>query len=140
MLFQLLELEFRIWTLIPSIYPPFVFGAEVLFKKIYEHLRFELCSSRTLACNCPFQSSNEDWARVLNFHLLETGVHRKNDRIKISQFTKFMVLSLDSNHVEGFQKHGKIETLYGFGGRHLRIRDFCMEFGRPSTGHSLVTT
>ena len=53
----------------------------------------------------------------------------------------FEVLSLDHNHVEGFQKlEKKLETLYGFGGRHLRIRDFCMEFGRPLTGHSLVTT
>ena len=25
------------------------------------------------------------------------------------------------------------------GGRNLRIRDICMEFGQPLTGHSLVT-
>ena len=74
----------------------------------------------------------------LNFHLI--GVHRKKDDIKISQFTKFEVLSLDCNHVEGFQKAKKLETLYGYGGSHLRIRDICMEFGRPLTGHSLVTT
>ena len=29
----------------------------------------------------------------------------------------------------------RILSLYGFGGRHLRIRDVCMEFGRPLTGH-----
>ena len=28
-----------------------------------------------------------------------------------------------------------LQTLYVFGGRHLRIRDICMEFGRPLTGH-----
>ena len=30
------------------------------------------------------------------------------DHIKISQFTKFEVLSLDCNHVGGLQKLGKI--------------------------------
>ena len=68
----------------------------------------------------------------------EIGVLHKKDHIKISQFTKFEVVSLDCNHGEGFQKIEKLETLYGLGGRHLRIRDICMEFGRPLTGHSLV--
>ena len=62
------------------------------------------------------------------------------DHIKISQFTKFVVLSSDCDHVEGFQKSEKLETFYGFGERHLRIRDICMELGLPLTGHSLVTT
>ena len=48
--------------------------------------------------------------------------HHKKDHIKICLFTKFEVLSLDCNHVEGFQKSEKIETLYGFGGPYLRIR------------------
>ena len=39
----------------------------------------------------------------LNFDLSENGVHHKKDHIKISQFTKFEVLLLDCNHVEGFQ-------------------------------------
>ena len=32
----------------------------------------------------------------------------KKDHIKISQFTKFEVLSLDCNHVEGYKKSEKI--------------------------------
>ena len=64
----------------------------------------------------------------------------KEDHIKISRFTKFEVLSLDCDHVERFQKSEKLENLYGFEGRHLRIRDICMKSGRPLTGHSLVTT
>ena len=56
----------------------------------------------------------------------------------MSQFTKFEFLSLDCNYAEGFGKLERSETLYGFGGRCLRIRDICMEFGRPLTGHSLV--
>ena len=44
----------------------------------------------------------EAWHEFLSFHLI--GVHRKKDHIKISRFTKFEVLSLDCNHVEGFQK------------------------------------
>ena len=67
-------------------------------------------------------------------------MHHKKDHIEISQFAKFGVLSLDRNHGKGFQKSKTLETLYGFGGRHLRIRDICMEFGRPLIGHSLVTT
>ena len=39
---------------------------------------------------------------------METG-----DEFKISWFTKFGVVSLDFNHVEGFQKSEKLETLYG---------------------------
>ena len=46
---------------------------------------------------------------------------------------------LEYNHVEGFKKIGKIKD-FGFEGRHLRIRDICMEFVQPLTGHSLVTT
>ena len=88
--------------------------------------------------NCPFRSSNGDSGQVSK--LLEIGVHHKNDHIKISQFTKCEVLSLDCNHVEGVQKSEILQTLYGIGGSHLRIRDICMEFGRPLTGHSLVTT
>ena len=34
-------------------------------------------------------------------------VHHKKDHIKISQFTKFEVLLLDYNRVEGFQKSVK---------------------------------
>ena len=72
----------------------------------------------------------------LYFHQSEIGVLHKKGHIKISQFTKFEVLSLDCNHVEGFQISEKLETLCGFGGRHRG--DICMEFGRPLTGHSLV--
>ena len=36
-------------------------------------------------------------------------------------------------------KLGK-EIVRGFEGRHLRIRDICIEFERPLTGHRLVTT
>ena len=42
----------------------------------------------------------------LNQHLIRDWI--KKDRIKISQFTKFEVLPLDCNYVEGFQKSGKI--------------------------------
>ena len=45
----------------------------------------------------------------------EIGVHHKKNHMKISQFTKFEVLSFDCNHVEGFQKSEKLEPLYGFG-------------------------
>ena len=75
--------------------------------------------------------SNGDWDEFLNFLFQsEILVHHNKDHIKISHFTKFEVLSLDCNPVEG---------LYGFGGRHLRIRDICMEFRRPLKGHSIVT-
>ena len=66
--------------------------------------------------------------KFLNFHSIRKSVHHKKDHIKISQFTKFEVLLLDCNHVEGFQKLEKLET-YGFGGHHLRIRGICMDFG-----------
>ena len=59
---------------------------------------------------------------------------------KAGQFIKFEVLSLDCIHVQGFQNSEKLETLYGFGGRHLRIKDICMEIGRLKTGRTLVTT
>ena len=78
----------------------------------------------------------------LNFHFNQKiGVHYKKDHIKVSQFTKFEVLLLDCNRGKGFQKSEKLETVVGFGGSHLRIiiRDICMEFGRPLTGHSLVS-
>ena len=48
---------------------------------------------------------------LLNFHLSEIGVNYKKGHIKISQFTKFDVLSLDFNHEESFQKSAKLETL-----------------------------
>ena len=41
------------------------------------------------------------------FILSEIGVHHKKDHIKISQFTKFEIVSLDCNHVEDFQNIGK---------------------------------
>ena len=50
----------------------------------------------------------------------------KKDHIKLLSLPKFEVVSLDCNHVEGFQKSEKLETLHGFWG--------------PLTGHSLVTT
>ena len=56
----------------------------------------------------------------------EIGVQHKKDHTKISQFTKFEVLSLGCNHVQGRSKIGKIGD--------------CMEFGGPLTGHSLVIT
>ena len=42
---------------------------------------------------------------VFNFHWSPS-----QDHIKISQFTKFEVLLLDCNHVEGFQISGKLVT------------------------------
>ena len=54
---------------------------------------------------------------------LKIGARHKKDHIKISQFTKFEVVSLDCNHVEGFQKSEK----------------FVWNWGRPLTAHSLVT-
>ena len=54
------------------------------------------------------------------------GVWNYNGELSVpefSQFTKSDVLSLDCDHVEGFQILDKLETLYGFGGWHLRIRD-----------------
>ena len=62
----------------------------------------------------------------LNFHFIRNWSPSQKDHIKIRQFTKFEVTSLDCNQVEGFQKLEK-------------IRDICMEIGRPSTSHSLVT-
>ena len=60
-------------------------------------------------CKLPVRSSKyyRDWGRVLN------GVHHKKHHVKISQITKFEVLLLDCNHVEDFQKLGKLETLTG---------------------------
>ena len=46
---------------------------------------------------------------------LELIKNWKEDHIKISRFTKFEVLSLDCDHVEGFQKSEILETLYAFG-------------------------
>ena len=71
----------------------------------------------------------------LTFHLIRKlkFITGKIILIKISQFAKFVILSLACNHVEGFQKPEKLQPLYGFGG-------LCMEFRRPLTGHSLVTT
>ena len=70
----------------------------------------------------------------------ERRLEDKKDHIKIRQFAKFEVLSLDCDHVDGFQISGKKETLHGFGSRHLIIREICMEFGRTLTGHCLVTS
>ena len=54
----------------------------------------------------------------------EVQIENGEDRIKIRQFTKFEVLSLNCNHEEGFQKSEKKgNTLYGFRRCHLRIRD-----------------
>ena len=52
--------------------------------------------------------------KFLNFNFIRNGVHQKKDHIKISQFTKFEVLSLDCNHihVEGFQKLAKLQTVW----------------------------
>ena len=71
----------------------------------------------------------------LTFHLIRKleSITGKIILIKIRQFVKFVILPLDCNQVEGFQKPEKLETSYGFGG-------LCMEFGRPLTGNSLVTT
>ena len=53
---------------------------------------------------------------------LKIGVHHRKGHIEISQLTKFEVLLLDCNHAEGFKKSEKLETLFGFGRRPLRIR------------------
>ena len=74
-----------------------------------------------------------------NFHFVRNWSPSQERSDKNSKFTKFAVLSLDCNHVESFQKSEKLEALCGFGGHHLRIRDFSMEFGRPLTGQSMVT-
>ena len=78
-----------------------------------------------------------------NFHFIRNwSPSHERSQIKISQFIKFELLSLECNRVEGFQKLEKLESLYGFNlcRHHLGIRDNCMEYGRPLTGHSLVTT
>ena len=88
--------------------------ANVIFERVDVPLGlFSLCR--------PFRSSNGDWERVFKFNII--GVHLKKDHIKIRQCTKFEVLSLDCNHVQGFQRSEKLGPLYGFGGRHLRITD-----------------
>ena len=66
--------------------------------------------------------------RRTSFIQSEIGVLYEKDHIEINQFTKFEVLSLDYNHIEGFQNSEKLETLCGFGGP-LEL-----------VGHSLVTT
>ena len=43
----------------------------------------------------------------LNFHYIGNWNPSQKDHIKISQFTKFEVLSLDCNHVERFKKKKK---------------------------------
>ena len=52
---------------------------------------------------------------VKTFIQSEIVVHHEKDHTKITQFTKFEVLSLDYNHVEGFQKSDKLETLWIWG-------------------------
>ena len=84
-------------------------------------------SSDALLCKLPPERS-------------ERRLEDKKDHTEIRQFTKFEVLSLDCNHVEGSKKSEILETLHGFGSRHLTIRDICMEFGRTLTDHSLVTS
>ena len=54
--------------------------------------------------------------------------------LKLVSLPGFGVVSLNCNHVEGFQKSEKLETLSGFGGRLI-----CMEFWRPLTAYSLGT-
>ena len=89
-----------------------------------------------------FLSSNGDWGHVFKFSVNQKleSITRKIT-LKLVRLTSLrLVLSVDYNHVEGFRKSEEIEALYGFGGRNVRIRDICMEFGRPFTGHILVTT
>ena len=49
-----------------------------------------------------------------NFKLIR--VHHKKDHVKISQLSSLMVCyKFGCNHVDGFQKAEKLETLYGVG-------------------------
>ena len=86
----------------------YVRGLLIVLLGMWEQIRVLLCDMPTskLLVNCPFRSSNGEWGRVLNFHLIknwspnkESSILRKKDHIKMSQFTKFEVLSLDCNHV-----------------------------------------
>ena len=54
--------------------------------------------------------------KLFNFHLVRNWSPSREDHIKISQSTKFDVLSLDCNRVGGFEKLERLETMYGFGG------------------------
>ena len=48
-------------------------------------------------------------------------LHYKKNHIKISQFTRFEVLSLHCNHEEGFQKSEKIKEFIWIWGTTSRI-------------------
>ena len=70
----------------------------------------------------------EIWGGVLNFKFhLKLELTTWKEHFKTYQFARFGVVSLDCNPVEGFQKSDKLETLYGFRGRHLGIRDITMK-------------
>ena len=65
-----------------------------------------------------------DWGRVFKL-----PSNHKKDHFKISQFAKFEVLSLDCNHVEGFQNSEKLVTLYGFGDANSELETFVWSLG-----------
>ena len=91
-------------------------------KLILQFLNFSLLKCQaTRPSNCPFEVQMESGNEFSNFHLIKPviGVHHKKDHIKISQITTFEVLSLNWNHVKGFQNSEKLESLYGFGRCHL---------------------
>ena len=59
---------------------------------------------------------------LFNFYLIRNRSPSQKYHIKeVVSLTKFEVLPLDCNRVEGFQKSVKLETWYGFVGSHLRI-------------------
>ena len=90
----------------------------------------------TSHCHSGGQMETGDEFLIFNYQQLESI---KNVYMEITQFTTFEVLSLDCNHVEGFQKSEKLETVWIWG-RYLRVRGICMKFGRRLAGHSLVAT
>ena len=57
------------------------------------------------------------------------GVHHKKGHINISQFTKVEVLSLDCNHVEGFQKSEKIRDCMELGDAISELETFVGNLG-----------
>ena len=61
----------------------------------------------------------KNWNSKIKIILLKLEAHHKEYHIKISQFTTFGDVSIDFNHVEGFQKSETLETLCGFEGRHI---------------------
>ena len=73
---------------------------------------------------------------------METGDEFLN--LSITRKITLKLLSLSSgrfcrvincNRVDGFQKSEKLETSYGFGGRHLRIYGIWVTFDRPQPGY-----